>query len=120
MPLLGLFRSNMNLPILEKDKANHVIYGAIAGIIASTAATLFMYLGGMIIHPHLISASSSISGALLVGLGKEYLDKRSSVLRISQGLKPLHTPDIKDVVYTVHGGIIAAVPLIIASLPHMK
>jgi hypothetical protein len=114
--------NKMDLPLIPQDKANHTVYGSIIASIICSATTIFMLLFDIytdkLYEQHLIAAVIGLSAATAAGVIKELIDKRANNIAIKLGLVPPHSVEIADALYTTQGGIIAALPLIIASLPH--
>ena len=71
----------MNLPFIECDKANHIIYGASVYILATIVTQ---------------SPAVGLVACTAVGVGKEIYDSRDT---------NHHTPDVWDAVATVAGGL---------------
>ena len=94
----------INLPQLPADKANHVVYGLVAGlvgaVVAPFAAQLSWLAWGMPWH-------GALAGAALVGIGKELLDKYAGS----------GEPSWQDSAATVIGGAAVALATVIALLP---
>lgn len=86
----------MKLPVLEADKANHVVYGAgICGLAASMAAAVSA--------PPLVAAAAGIAVAAVVAVWKERRDARTDGA----------TSDHRDIVATVAGALPVALPLVL-------
>lgn len=78
----------MKLPMLKQDKANHLIYGL---LIFSTIYPIF----GLLIASIICS---------LFAFGKEVYDYMN---------KDKHTPDLKDALITIVGGLLAYIIIFI-------
>lgn len=92
----------MNLPLLPLDKANHVIYGAIASLCMILAFT-FVNI------PY--AAFAGVIAGIGVGILKEALDYFSN--RASGFNKLQHSVDKLDIVYTIVGATIPALAKIV-------
>jgi hypothetical protein len=77
-----LILSNMRLPRIPADKANHIIYGAVIYLLVSILTS---------------SPSAGLSACVLIGISKEFYDLKH---------KDIHTPDVVDAVATITGGLI--------------
>jgi hypothetical protein len=111
----------MNLPVLPVDKANHVMYGAIIAGIGCAIMTIGLLLANIPIEArmqHVIAGATGVIFATAAGIGKELMDKRANDVAAVLGLPPPHGVEVADALYTIQGGIIAMVPVLIVSLPH--
>ena len=81
----------MRLPIIEEDKANHLIYGIVIFIIAFAVTNEYIAL-----------LTVTFAGAF-----KEYLDHLD---------RENHTPCIYDFIYTVVGGFLGFILVLIVHL----
>lgn len=81
------------LPVVPQDKANHFLYGAVI----FSAVYVVAFFAAL---PALPIAAGAVVG---IGVGKEIYDRRN---------KETHTPDIKDALATVAGGVVCAIPLL--------
>ena len=91
----------MKLPMLEKDKANHVIYGSLIAFVASVAAMLVFSKALAVV----IGAITSVVFSAL----KELSDYVSARKAEEVGLKPPHTPDVIDFLYGVAGAVFVSI-----------
>ena len=114
----------MNLPIFSQDKANHVIYGAIIAAIMSSLVSLvipIIPIFNLISYSqqHIVSAIVGLLSAAAGGLIKEMMDKKANDIAIKLEQPVLHSVEKADFLYTVQGGMIISIPIILISLPHI-
>lgn len=85
------------LPVIPQDKANHIAYGAVVGVIA-------FVVGALVGLP--VLQASLVSGVVvaIVAAGKELMDRRN----------PNHTPEWLDLFATVVGGALVLAPVLFA------
>lgn len=86
----------MNLPMLPKDKANHVIYGFAIAVVAAVVAVALR-----LPQPKLIG----IVVAVLFGLAKEGFDYAMNKKSAAAGQPPTHSVDKLDFISTGSGGL---------------
>jgi hypothetical protein len=91
----------MNLIVLSQDKANHFAYGTIICTISTLIALLLIKI-------ILIPLWLVLLPTIFFAIGKEYYDYKSR-----KG-----TPDIKDALFTLAGGLSVYVPSIVQSYVH--
>jgi hypothetical protein len=108
------------LPSVPQDKANHIMYGLVISIIATTVFALI--LDNNMEHVYAMIAASVIgaSFAIVVGILKEVLDKLSNVRNQKAGLPPIHTVEVADAAYTALGGILPVLPIILVHLKYLS
>lgn len=80
----------MNLPVIPADKANHVVYGAVAACAGSF---------------HSVVAGAALCAA--VAIGKEVIDR----------VRKTGNAEIGDVVATLIGGALVLAPLVASVAP---
>lgn len=83
------------LPLIEQDKANHFIYGSVI----SFAVIVFLSIA-LAVPPFIASVLGVVAGAAM-GILKEVYDYLH---------KETHTPDIKDIVWTILGSFVVSIP----------
>lgn len=91
----------MGLPLIAQDKANHVIYGALASITTHCIARLVVQTPA----PAAVAAAAGV--AIAVAVGKELVDRRRP---------EAHTPDWRDAAATAAGGLVACVALALGAM----
>lgn len=95
----------MKLPMLPQDKANHVIYGSVAGLAAVVLSAFIPILQSYLVFV-------PVMAGVLVGAGKEGLDYYMN--KTSNLAKPAHSVDLMDLVYTAGGGGLISATLFVA------
>ena len=99
----------MNLPLIPQDKANHAANGAAA---AAVCASLVTVAGA----PPWASALVGAALALALGLLKERLDMLANARATAAGQPPPHSVERGDVLATLAGGLLVALPLVVVGL----
>lgn len=109
--------------VIDKDKANHELYGSrIAAVVAVVAALLaeplLMSMAGRVtaLPPFLLllSGASAIVAAVIAAITKEWLDNRANEEAEAAGLPPPHSVEVEDLLATVKGGVWVGLPLLAA------
>jgi len=101
------------LPVVLQDKANHYIYGSLISVISMVI--MYMFLDSNFEHNSLmfyIAAFGIISSAIM-GTLKELHDLKSNKKAMLAGQKPANTVELSDIIYTVIGGVIPTVPVVL-------
>ena len=83
------------LPLIEQDKANHFVYGAVLSF-----ATIIFLSVILSVPPVIASVLGAVVGGA-VGILKEVYDYSH---------KETHTPDIQDFVWTFMGSLTVSIP----------
>lgn len=99
----------MMLKVIPIDKANHAVYGAVAGALAAVAG---VGLGA----PLAAAALCAPAAAWLAGWGKEQLDRRANEEAAERGEPAPHSVEQADIMATVAGGVLPGLPLLVASM----
>jgi hypothetical protein len=84
----------MNIPMIPADKARHVSYGALSGMLGSFVGYLLFYRFGT--DAWIIPACAA-GAAIAVGLFKDFVIDEAA--------------DVRDVLATLYGGLFVAIPL---------
>lgn len=87
------------VPLIPVDKANHVIYGMLAFIVAAGLACVFGW-------PQYRTVVG-IAGCLAAGATKEVSDYLAARKAAAAGATPTTTPDPADLGFTAAGGLLA-------------
>lgn len=95
----------MTLPQLPHDKAQHALYGAAIFALAHAAATLSGHT------QFALHAGAALTVA--VAVGKEVLDHMANARAHNAGLLQPHSVEAMDVIATVAGGALVALPLVV-------
>lgn len=105
--------------LIRIDLANHEVYGARiaspAAAVVAAVATLVTALG-VAQWALLLAAAAAVLSAAAAGKVKEMLDARANKKAAAAGLEPPHTVEGADIVATARGGVVVAIPLIVAWL----
>lgn len=83
------------------DKKYHLVAGFVIGLLAA------LYFSSPLV---------AVGAAGLAGLAKEIYDYVDNKLRARKGLPPAHDADLRDLTFTLYGGVIAAVAAAIVVL----
>ena len=95
------------MPIFSKDKANHFIYGAIIFCVG--------YLCSFLWFPEPLWAAMAL--VALFAVGKEAYDHWHNLQSIKRGVIPTHGVELMDILATVVGGAVVALPLFLSTIP---
>ena len=107
----------MPLPLIAQDKANHALYGAaIAAASASLCIAVFMPQQLKPALPLLWASTLGLSLSALAGYVKEKRDEEANAERLADGLPPVHSVERADMLATLAGGALVAVPMGVAGL----
>lgn len=96
----------MNLPMLQADKANHVIYGTVVATVAHAVGVYLLPQYG--IPP----AAFAVAGAFLIGAVKEGIDWWMNRQAMARGEVAPNTVDPYDMLATAAGGIPVALAVL--------
>jgi hypothetical protein len=88
----------MNLPKIPEDKANHMVYGSLLGLLAVGVSLL---LG----QPPVMAALHALTFTTAVGALKELSDRVANENRLAVGLPTEHEVELNDFLATVAGSV---------------
>lgn len=94
-------------PLIPVDKANHLIYGALAFIVVAALACAFGWNDYRLV--------AGAAGSLAVGVYKEVSDYLANRKAIADGFTPLHEADPTDLAFTAAGGLLAAAAALVGA-----
>jgi hypothetical protein len=85
------------LPIIPVDKANHMVYGGLAGLLGAA-------LGG---------AAGALAAGAVVAAGKELVDLASNRRALARGAPPPHGVEWLDGAATLAGAAVPALAILL-------
>lgn len=105
--------------LIPQDKANHEVYGSRIAAVFAVLVGLLMhaneFMGGVLTQfqgiQGLVMAASAACSALGAGVVKEFLDRKENEKAKLDGLPLPHTAERADIVATLKGGLMVAIPL---------
>lgn len=97
------------LKLIPIDKANHAVYGTVAGALCACVALL---LGA----PLAVAGGASLACAALIGWGKELRDRHVNERAEERGEPAPHAVEAGDIKATALGGLAVGAPLVVAEL----